>query len=142
MGTLNTAFCAPDLTGKVNVIVTDNSVLPTPNTVLVGSKPFFVKADWDIAGLVASAIGGDFSIDFYVESIGNGPEKKLASTQVAANSVAPSANRSYSATLTIPAGALTDGLYKTALVLTHKNAGVATPIAGLDEGPMIQITTP
>ena len=142
MGNLNTAFIATDLKGSIDMFVTDNSTLPTPNTVLVGSNPFFVDVKWNIEGLVAPAIGGDFKVEFYVESIGAGPEQVVASATVAANSVVPSNNRNYSTLLTVPAGALPNGPYKTVTVLTHKNLGVSTSIAGFADGPMIQITTP
>ena len=123
------------------------------NTVLDRKQPFKVAVQWKVTGLLRplwlSALGGNWNVQVYAESIGGGPEVLLASD----NTVAADPNRSdYDVTLEVPANSLPEGnpgsnisgIYKL-VVSVFLNSTLGNPgfdMIGFNEGPIIQIEDP
>lgn len=122
----------------------------TPNTVLDRNLPFLVRVNWETHPLApALALGGDWHVRAFVESVGPGPEMQIGPTVVVsagAGVVVPPQKR-YTATInvppnTLPANAPASGIYKLVVVVTHINFGVKTEIAGFIEGPLFEVREP
>jgi hypothetical protein len=126
--------------GSFSATIVDNNGLPAE--VLEASAPFRIRVNWDVGPLAALLLGGQWEVAAYVESIGPGPEKVLATTTLAVTGA-----QVYSATLTVPAGTLPNdppaavsaGVYKIVTVLTHRNFTLITNIAAVAEGPVVRI---
>ena len=123
------------------------------NHVLDPDDPFDVTVEWKITGLLRplwlSALGGNWNVQLYAESIGGGPEILLGSD----NTVAADPSREdYGVTFTIPANTLeegnpgsnTSGIYKL-VVAVFLNSNLGDPgfdMTGFQEGPIIQVEGP
>jgi len=123
------------------------------NHVVNRDDSFQVKVTWEITGLLRplwlSALGGNWNVQLYAESLGGGPEILLASD----NSVAadPSTG-SYSVTLNVAPSALDEGnpgsnvsgIYKL-VVSVFLDSTLGSPgfdMTGFNEGPIIQVENP
>lgn len=139
---------------KVNVI---DPAAPghTPNLVLDPSKPYEIEVEWALDGtdvpLYISALDDKWNIQVFAESMGPGPELKIAEDNSLAKG-APGVNVTYSKTVTIPAGVLQEGnpgqdvsgVYKLT-VAVFLNSSLGAPgfdIAGFAEGPIIRVENP
>ena len=126
--------------GDVNATVLDND--GAPSTVLEAGKQFTIRVNWTVSPLAARLLGGEWQLAAYVESIGPGPERQVGRTVT----VPLTGGTTYRADLRVDANTLpnnpappTSGVYKVATVLTHRNFGVITDVAGLVEGPVLRI---
>jgi hypothetical protein len=123
------------------------------NHVLNRNESFQVKVAWEITGLLRplwlSALGGNWNVQLFAESLGGGPEILLASD----NSVAalPPAE-DYSVTLNVPPNSLDEGdpgsnvsgIYKL-VVSVFLDSTLGPPgfdMTGFNEGPIIQVEDP
>ena len=148
--------------GTAETIVVVDPIAPNPpfvkNLVVDGTKPFDLIVKWELEGYLVpvwlGALGGagaEWHIEVFAESIGPGPEKRIASKTVA---VGPIVNpKTYSETLTVPANTLPEGnplandpsgIYKiTACIFLNSSFGPpGYDIAGFAEGPRIKIENP
>jgi hypothetical protein len=114
----------------------------SPSSVLEASAPFTVHSTWSISPLAALLLGGQWQLAAYVESIGPGPEQEIG----AAVTVALNGSTNYTADITVPANTLPNnpappasGTYKVVMLLTHRNFGNVTDVAGVVEGPVVRI---
>ena len=123
------------------------------NHVLNRNDSFQVNVEWKITGLLRplwlAALGGNWNVQVFAESIGGGPEILLARD----DSVAADPNRSdYAVQLTVPPNALdegdpgsnTSGIYKL-VVSVFLNSDLGSPgfdMTGFNEGPIIQVENP
>ena len=123
------------------------------NHVLNRNESFQVKVAWKITGLLRplwlSALGGNWNVQLFAESLGGGPEILLTSD----NSVAalPPAE-DYSVTLNVPPNALDEGdpgsnvsgIYKlvVSVFLDSKLGPPGFDMTGFNEGPIIQVEDP
>jgi hypothetical protein len=134
----------PSGSGTLDVSVLDNN--GAPSTVLEADTDFTIAAEWSIDRRSARALGGQWELAAYVESIGRGPERQVGQTEVVPldGRFAPA---TYSVRITVPAGTLPDdpqaprsGVYKLATVLTHRGPfGQITDVAAFVEGPLLRI---
>ncbi len=123
------------------------------NHVLDRKQPFQVKVTWKITGLLAplwlSALGGNWNVQAYAESIGGGPEILLAEDNTVA---ADPTVLDYAATLNVPAfaseegdpGRNTSGIYKL-VISVFLDSTLPSPgfdMVGFNEGPIIQVEDP
>jgi hypothetical protein len=123
------------------------------NSVLDPSKPFQIVVKWKVTGLLAplwlAALGGKWNVQAYAESMGAGPEIRLASNN---NIPAVATQAEYEATLDVPAGTLSEGnpgsnvsgIYKL-VVSVFLDSTLPAPgydMIGFAEGPFIQIENP
>ena len=123
-----------------------------PNLVIDGTKPFEIHVEWTLTGsdvpLYLAALAGTWSIEVFAESMGPGPEKRIAYGTTPAGT--PGTPKTYSYTLNVPANTLPEGnpgsnvasgVYK--LVCTcFLNSTLGAPgfdIAGFAEGPVIRV---
>jgi hypothetical protein len=128
------------------------------NHVLDPNKPFQVHVEWKIEGplrpLWLAALGGNWNVQLFAESVGGGPEILLASdNSVAANPYpTPPGPGYYSVDLNVGTHALPEGdpgsnvsgIYKL-VVSVFLNSELGSPgfdMAGFNEGPIIQIEDP
>ncbi len=123
------------------------------NHVLNRNDSFQVNVEWTITGLLRplwlSALGGNWNVQVFAESLGGGPEILLARD----DSVAADPNRSdYAVQLTVPPTALAEGdpgsnvsgIYKL-VVSVFLDSNLGTPgfdMTGFNEGPIIQVEDP
>jgi hypothetical protein len=123
------------------------------NHVLNRNDSFQVNVAWEVTGLLRplwlAALGGNWNVQLFAESLGGGPEILLASD----NSVAADpAVGNYSVTLNIPPAALDEGdpgsnisgIYKLVVsVFLNSNLGIpGFDMTGFNEGPIIQVESP
>jgi hypothetical protein len=123
------------------------------NHVLNRNDPFKVNVAWEITGLLRplwlAALGGNWNVQLFAESIGGGPEILLASDNTVA---ADPTIGNYSVTLDIAANSLdegdpgsnTSGIYKL-VVSVFLNSDLGVPgfdMTGFNEGPIVQVEDP
>jgi hypothetical protein len=108
------------------------------NHVLNRNDSFQVNVAWEVTGLLRplwlAALGGNWNVQLFAESLGGGPEILLASD----NSVAADpAVGNYSVTLNIPPTALDVSVF------LNSNLGIpGFDMTGFNEGPIIQVESP
>jgi hypothetical protein len=144
--------------GNVNTVVVVDPAQQFPpfevgNHVLDRNDPFQVKIAWELKGFLRplwlSALGGNWNVQVFAESIGGGPEILLASD----NSVPADPNRAtYDVTINVPPNTLQEGdpgsnvsgIYKlVAMVFLNSNLGdPGFDMTGFNEGPIIQVESP
>ena len=123
------------------------------NHVLNRNDSFQINVEWTITGLLGplwlSALGGNWNVQVFAESLGGGPEILLARD----DSVAADPNTSnYAVQLTVPPTALAEGdpgsnvsgIYKL-VVSVFLNSSLGNPgfdMTGFNEGPIIQVEDP
>lgn len=123
------------------------------NLIMDRSKPFHIELTWELTGLLVplwlSALGGSWSVEAYAESIGPGPEIRIAAGSV----VASPATSTYSTTLVVPANTLPEGnpgaagpsgMYKIvcSCFLNSTLGGPGYDVSGYIEGPVIRVEDP
>lgn len=136
---------AADLNGQINSVdVLDGDM--DPNHVLPRNAAWSVKVNWQISGLCAPGIGGDWKVRVNLESMGAGYEGTLKEQTVPVNTVVPATTRIYDTTITLPVPNDTPGLlagtYKLIVIITHTNTGGGvtkrTRMAGFFESYMLE----
>lgn len=138
------------------VVIDPAATFPTfevGNHVLNRDDAFQVNVAWEINGLLRpvwlAALGGNWNVQLFAESIGGGPELLLASDNTVA---ADPAVANYSVTLDVPPAALDEGnpgsnvsgIYKL-VVSVFLNSNLGSPgfdMTGFREGPYIQVENP
>jgi hypothetical protein len=123
------------------------------NHVLNSNDAFKVNVSWEVNGLLRplwlAALGGNWNVQLFAESLGGGPEILLARNDTVA---ADPAVASYSVTLDVPPNALDEGnpgsnvsgIYKL-VVSVFLNSALGSPgfdMTGFNEGPIIQVENP
>lgn len=145
-----------------SVLVTD----PQPfvggmgNHVVDPSKAFTLTVEWRLTGQLVpvwlAALGGNWDVSAYAESLGGGTEARLGTATVAANAFTPDPdvnNVRYTATIIVPANTLDEhtpgtdrgGIYKLAVAVFLNSALLGVPgydLIGYREGPIIQAEIP
>jgi hypothetical protein len=152
----------PNIPGLIEGNITTVVVIDPTNTfppfevgnhVLNRNDSFEIKVEWTITGLLGplwlSALGGNWNVQVFAESLGGGPEILLARD----DSVAADPNTSdYAVQLTVPPTALAEGdpgsnvsgIYKL-VVSVFLNSSLGNPgfdMTGFNEGPIIQVENP
>jgi hypothetical protein len=144
--------------GDVTTVVVIDPVGTFPpfevgNHVLNANDSFQIDVSWEVNGLLAplwlSALGGNWNVQVFAESLGGGPEILLARD----DSQAADPNRlTYSVRLTVPPtsleegnpGSNTSGIYKL-VVSVFLDSTLGQPgfdMTGFNEGPIIQVENP
>jgi hypothetical protein len=123
------------------------------NHVLNAGDTFEIDVAWEVNGLLRplwlAALGGNWNVQVYAESIGGGPEILLARDDSVA---ADPARDKYSIRITVPPntlaegdpGSQTSGIYKL-VVAVFLNSNLGQPgfdMTGFNEGPIIQVENP
>ena len=152
----------PNIPGLIEGNITTVVVIDPTNTfppfevgnhVLNRNDSFQINVEWTITGLLGplwlSALGGNWNVQVFAESLGGGPEILLARD----DSVAADPNTSnYAVQLTVPPTALAEGdpgsnvsgIYKL-VVSVFLNSSLGNPgfdMTGFNEGPIIQVEDP
>ena len=134
----------PDPTHLIGVIglqVLDPDL--NPNRVLQTNLDWNIQVDWNISGMIAGGLGGEWEVRAYVESIGTGFEGQVGPAMIVPLSSAPAtASRSYTTTITVPAGTPPAGAYKLAVLVNYSNGGLPQQMAAFAEGPVLQFYNP
>ncbi len=136
------------------------------NFVIDPTRPFDVRVDWELFGLIVppwvTALGGNWDVSVYAESLGGGTEARLGTALVSALPLPPptatpppTPRFRYSATVNVTASSLLEhtpgsnegGIYKLA-VAVFLNSNIIIPgfpgfdMIGFSEGPIIQVENP
>jgi hypothetical protein len=126
--------------GTFDATVNDNN--GAPSTVLDAGQQFTIDCSWSVSALAALLLGGDWQVAAYVEAIDPGPEQQVGATAT----VPLNGGTNYNATITVPANTLPNnpappnsGAYKLVILLTHRNFGQVTDVAGVVDGPVLRI---
>jgi len=135
---------AADLNGLVNSVEILDADMD-PNHVLDRKLPWSVRVKWQISGLCAPGIGGDWTIRVNLESLGAGFEGTLMTVTVPVSDAIPATVRHYDKTISLPKPIATPGLiagtYKPVIIITHTNTGGGvskrTRMAGFYEAYMV-----
>ncbi|MEZ5217070.1 MAG: hypothetical protein R2705_18145 [Ilumatobacteraceae bacterium] len=154
-----TTFMEGEFLGGVTVSE-PGGVLGPGNLVIDPTKPFEITATWHVFGHLVpiwlaalKSASPSWVVSAYAESVGPGPEKMVATTNVPIGVVTGSHDVTFSATLTVPAGTLAEenpgnpnvsGLYKIVLT-TFLNSPFGLPgydVMGYAEGPIIKVENP
>ena len=126
----------PHLLGGIKMAVIDKD--ENPNRVLECDATWSIDVEWTLSGKVAPALGGEWTIHTYLESMGPGPENEVFPTVVVpVNAAPPMTPRTWRQKLDIsrtpPAG-----VYKLVTVVLYSNMGKKLPMAGFTEGPLVE----
>ena len=136
---------ANDLNGQINTVdVFDGDM--DPNHVLSRNAVWSVKVNWQISGLCAPGIGGDWKVRVNLESMGAGFEGTLKEQTVPVSNIAPAATRVYETTVNLQrpsdVSGFIAGAYKLIVIITHTNTGGGltkrTRMAGFFESYMLE----
>lgn len=131
----------------------------TGNLVIDRARPFTIEASWEIDGLLShlwiAALGGNWSVTAYAESIGPGPEVIVKQDSVPVSSATVVGTKyTWSHNLVVPANTLPEenpgnpagpsGVYRL-VVTAFLNSTLPTPgydIMGFADGPSIKVESP
>ncbi len=137
-----------------------NSALPalSPTTIIRTDQPWRVHIEWRTRGLAAAVQGGQFKVNAYLESIGPGQDlrlplataisKPLLSGVLSAVPAPDFWQRDYAADVSVAPGVVpTDPEasrpYKLVVAITYDMpSGTPGPMAGFQEGPILQFYVP
>jgi len=129
------------MTGVIGLQVLDPD--QNPNRVLQTNLDWFIRVDWNISGLIAGGLGGEWEVRAFAESIGPGFEGQVGPTVIVPLSAAPATNsRSYTTTIRVPAGTPPAGAYKLTVLVNYRNGGLPQQMAAFAEGPVVQFYNP
>jgi hypothetical protein len=152
----------PNIPGLIQGEVTTVTVVDPANTfppfelgnhVVNRDEEFEVIVRWELNGLLAplwlAALGGNWDVSVYAESLGGGNEVRLGTDNTIA---ADPSVLAYTSTINVPAGLLDEhtpgsdvgGIYKL-VVSVFLNSELGRPgfdMTGFNEGPMIQVENP
>jgi hypothetical protein len=129
------------LSGVTTAAVNDPNGINPPSTIIQTEHAWEVRVNWEVTGLVAPFLGGEWLVSAFAESIGPGGEQQVGATAVVPLASAPPlpTPRQYAATINVAAGTLTPGAYKLVTLITYQNGGFPLEMAGFVEGPVVQI---
>lgn len=105
-----------------------------PTTIIEADKDFEVKVEFEFGGMLAPwimGLGAQCDVHARYESLGQGPEGSLGPVTV--TTIAGQLN--YRGKISVPAGTVPVGTYKTTGTVLVKNS----PVAGYIDGPILQI---
>ncbi len=122
-----------------NGAITNVSVVssfPDSQLIVATKDNWSINVDWNTSGFLAPAIGGDWEVRAYLESMGNEFEGQVGTvaTVAAAGSLNKTANIPVAPANTL---GINPGAYKLVVTLTHVNP-TPTGVAGYEEGMIVQ----
>jgi hypothetical protein len=134
-----TAFETPDpahLNGTMSVQVLDPSDPGTPTNIIETDDAWKIQVDWQVDGLSAPYLGGTWHVRAYLDDAdGVAPSSGLvASADKPVGPFFPPLPRTYSVTMTIPAGNVQAGLYQLVVALTYDNGAKLSMAAFVESG--------
>ncbi|MCB0872100.1 MAG: hypothetical protein H6531_00385 [Actinobacteria bacterium] len=129
-----------------------------PNLVLDPRRDYRISVKWRIYGsdvpLYLAALSSEWRVNAYAESMGPGPEVRVATDTInvsaGTNDATVPFGKVWEHRITVPAGVLPEdgpnssGLYKL-VVTTFLNSTIGQPgfdIAGFAEGPIVRVENP
>ena len=147
------AFEAPFgdlLTGTAEITVKDPAGITPPSTIIKTDDAWQVEVKWEIDGVAASFIGGEWEVSVFVEAIGPGAEKQVGTTKnVPLSDAAPlPLPRAYTTAVDVPAfdpntgAGLDKGAYRLITLVNYKNQNMPLEMAAFVEGPILQVYEP
>jgi len=113
-----------------------------PTTVIKTTDHFHVQVHWHITGTAATTLGGEFIVKVFAESLGPGPEVLLGSVVKQVSDAPPSLDRHYMVDILVNPNPLPEGPYRLVSAILYRNGGIPGNIAGVEEGPTIQVYVP
>ncbi len=148
----------PNFKGEFTKVKIIDPAFPgqVPNLVIDPTRNFDIELEWKIEGfdvpLYLAALGGNWDVEVFAESLGPGPELRIAQTTVAAGPPGGTLH-TYATTVTVvaPSGLLEgnpgpgpSGVYKL-VVTVFLNSNLGAPgfdICGFAEGPVFKVENP
>jgi hypothetical protein len=138
---------ATDLEGAITDVQVYDADMD-PNHVLPRNREWYVGVKWQVQGLCAPGLGGDWHIRVNLESMGGGFEGTVKEQIVSVNSIPPALALNYAETIALPrpdsVTNLDAGAYKLIVIITHTNTGGGvtkrTRMAGFYESYLLEFT--
>lgn len=115
-----------------------------PVRIIPTTDSWSISASWDILGLIAPFLAGDWNVSAYLEALDGGTDPGQVGTPpnmtivVPLSSVPLASPRNYSATINVPAGQVRTGLFNLTVAITYTIGGTPEPMAGFNTGPILQ----
>ncbi len=136
------------LTGTINAVALDPD--QNPNHVFERALAWKIRVNWSITGSICAAIGGEWKLTAFLESIGAGfegqvglPVPLIPVISVPLTGAFPHETRTYSHVMDVPANTPpNDGVYKLVVLVQHVNGGLRDRMAGFVEGPLLEFYSP
>jgi len=131
--------------GTVTVLDPAAGAFP-PTTIIQRDHAWKVQVEWEINGPAAPAVGGEWVVRCYLESIGPGFEGQIGVPETVPLADAPPLPlpREYEREIDIDAAeilGISDGAYRLVTLINYENGGIPGEIAGHQEGPIVQFYT-
>lgn len=128
-----------------NAVLIDLNTDAPRNTVIDVDEGFRIRIRWDVNGPGVPFLGGTWEVKAFVESMGQGFEGQVGSTQT----VDVDGSTTYSTLITVPGGSLTpppggdDVVYRLVVLISHLGeSGAKTIMAGFDDVGLFEVRTP
>ncbi|RMF05003.1 MAG: hypothetical protein D6768_01885 [Chloroflexi bacterium] len=113
-----------------------------PVTIIRTDQDWYVHLRWRLNGSLVRMIDGEWKIQVYLESIGQGPEFELSPVGGITEPVNPG-SPNYDVRFNVSAGAVPAGQYKmVATILYVAPDGLPGPMAGFYDEPLVQFYNP
>lgn len=132
------------MTGEISLRVLDHDL--DVNMVLQDDLQFNLEVKWCLTGLTQNgqqdikALGGEWTVRAFAESIGGGFEGQIGTTQTIPLSTQPAVNpRCYQSNIPIAPFTLRPGAYELIVLVNYSNLNVPLRMAGFVEGHIVQI---
>ncbi len=139
-----TAFETPGVGlsgGITGAVILDPSDPGTPVTVIETDDNWYIKLDWQIAGLFAPYVDGTWTVKAFLDDLDGGPfSGQVGSTvKLPLSSAAPlPAPRQYNTLIKVDAGKVPEGLYQLTIAITYDHSGKRLSMAGFYELAVMQ----
>jgi len=116
----------------------ESDPLAPPISLIKTSEDWGVTFDWTTDGPWNHSMAGTWNLYCYLEQMGSqeGPDLPPVSVAFDATAALP---HNYSGIINIPAGTVTEGLYKITTAVTFQGAGGPAPIAMVGNGPLVKV---
>jgi hypothetical protein len=113
----------------------------TPRAIVRNNQPWSVDFRWRTSGGTTTLLVGDWKLSVYLQRLNAAGAPILAGSKIVSHD--PTDPKDFAERINIPAGSITDGLYKLYTSVEIEVPGNARArINGFGEGPMMSFYTP
>jgi len=126
------------LDGSINVPLVVDPATEQPVRIIPTTDAWSIKLSWNLSGLFASVLAGDWHVTAYLEALDGGTDPG----QVGPSMVVPlTIATAYSTTINVPPG-VRAGVFKLTTAITYKIGATPFPMAAFSEGTILQFFVP
>jgi hypothetical protein len=127
------------LTGTVSVEVEDHEGI-APAAIIQTEDAWLIHVKWEIDGVAAPYLGGDWHVSAYLDPIGvtDFRDQVGVTVDVSLGEAALARARSYSADIEVAGDTVPAGVYKLVTLVNYTHLDVPCEMAAFAEGPILQ----